>query len=105
MKRLLFSLLFLSVATIGRGQILGVKTNIPAWGYYGNINAGAELGFARQWSFSVEGAYNPFSWGGGKKTNLLAVTVQGEVRYWPRYKFARHFVGMHGHNGQYDWGG
>lgn len=102
MRKLFFSMLLLAVASAGKAQVLGVRTNIPVWGFYGTINAGLEAGFARKWSVSVDGAYNPFTWGDKKKTELLA--VQGELRFWPRYKFAGHFIGLHGHYGQYDWG-
>jgi len=82
-------------------QILGVKTNIPAWGT-ASLNAGIEFGFADQWSAEVNGLYNPFSWSEGKKTNIWA--VQPEIRFWTMHRFAGHFFGIHGHYAMYDWG-
>ena len=83
-------------------QTLGVKTDVLGWAAYGTMNLGVEVAFARHWSFELDGAYNPFTWSDRKKTHLWA--VQGEFRYWFRHKFSGHFLGLHGHYGEYDWG-
>lgn len=83
-------------------QVLGVKTNALAWGAWGSFNLGAEVGFAKQWTFGVDAIYNPYAWKDEKKTHVWG--IQPEVRFWPRYKFAGHFIGLHGHYAQYDWG-
>ena len=95
-------LLLAMPAMKSQAQMLGVKTNALGWGAWGSMNLGVEVGFARQWSAEVSAIYNPFAWKENKKTNLWG--VQPEVRFWPRHKFAGHFVGIHGHYAQYDWG-
>lgn len=102
MKKLILCVILLLTVSGAGAQVLGVKTNVLAWGAYGTTNLGLEAGFAPRWSVVLDGAYNPFSWGNGKKTNLVA--FQSELRYWTRYKFVGHFVGVHGHWGEYDWG-
>lgn len=95
--------LFLALpATEAEGQVLGVKTNALAWGAGGSFNVGVDWGFAKQWSLELDAIYNPFTHGDGKKTNVWG--FQPEVRFWPRYKYAGHFLGLHGHYAQYDWG-
>ena len=84
-----------------QAQIIGVKTNVPAWAT-ASLNAGVELGFADQWSFEVNGLYNPFSWSEGKKTKVWA--VQPEIRFWTIHRFAGHFLGIHAHYAMYDYG-
>ncbi len=98
---LLSSLLLLSPGVCLKAQVLGVKTNALAWGT-ASFNVGLEWGFARHWSFDVDGIYNPFSWNDGKKTHIWG--FQPEVRWWPAHRFAGHFLGVHGHYAMYDWG-
>lgn len=95
-------LLVLLPSSRAGAQVIGLKTNALAWGAYGTLNLGAEVGFAKRWTFELDGAYNPFTHSDHKKTHMWA--LQGEFRYWFRYKFAGHFIGLHGHYGEYDWG-
>ena len=97
---LLFFALFLFVGK-AQAQIVGVKTNIPAW-TTASINAGIEFGFAEQWTIELSGLYNPFSWSDGKKTEAWA--IQPEIRYWTMHRFSGHFLGLHGQYALYDWG-
>lgn len=81
-------------------QTVGVTTNALGWAAL-SPNVGVEVGFARQWSVSVDGLVNPWTWSNGRKSNLWL--VQPEVSFWPRHKFAGHVFGIHGQYGQYDW--
>lgn len=81
-------------------QTVGVSTNALGWATL-SPNIGVEVGFAGNWSVSLDGLINPFTYSNGRKSNLWM--VQPEVRYWPRHKFAGHVFGIHGQYGQYDW--
>lgn len=89
-------------AARSEAQVLGVKTNALGWGAWGTLNLGVDVGFAKQWTFEVDAFYNPFTWQDNKKTHIWG--FQPEVRFWPRYKYAGHFLGLHGNYAQYDWG-
>jgi len=97
----LFALVLILFTNKMQAQIIGVKTNIPAWAT-ASLNAGVEFGFAEQWTIELNGLYNPFSWNDGKKTKAWA--IQPELRYWTMHRFTGHFLGLHGHYAMYDWG-
>ena len=94
-------LAFLFFPFNARAQIVGIHTNLLGWcGLTPNI--GLEVGFAKNWSVQLDGAYNPFTFSEGRSTKYWA--IQPEVKFWPRYKFSGHYIGIHGHFAQYDWG-
>ena len=92
---------FLCVPFSARSQIVGVHTNGLGW-VTAMPNIGLEVGFAKNWSFELDGGINPFSWSEGRKTKLWA--VQPELKWWPAHNFTGHYIGLHGQYGQYDWG-
>ena len=81
-------------------QTAGVTTNVLGWAAL-SPNIGVEVGFARQWSVSIDGLVNPWTRSNGRKSNLWL--ARPEIRFWPRHKFAGHVFGIYGQYGQYDW--
>lgn len=59
------------------------------------VNAGFELGFAKQWSLDLMGVYSPYNYfKSDRKVRLLA--MQPEVRYWFGETMKKgHFIGLH----------
>lgn len=92
----LSALLMLAPLT-SNAQWLGVGTNVLGWAA-ATPNLGLDIGLSRHLALTVDGAYNPFNLG-EKKTNFWA--VQPELRIYPRYRFAGHYIGIEGHYGEY----
>ena len=92
----LSALLMLAPLT-SNAQWLGVGTNVFGWAA-ASPNLGLDIGLSRHLALTVDGAINPFNFG-EKKTNFWA--VQPELRIYPRYRFAGHYIGIEGHYGEY----
>ena len=82
-------------------QVIGISTNTLGW-LGATPNLGIDVGFAKKWSLELNGFYNPFDWSSGRQTHIWG--LQPEVKFWPRYKFAGHYFGIHGNYAMYDWG-
>lgn len=100
-KSLFLLVLALSVCVVGRSQNkVAVKTNL-LYDAAANLNLGVEIGLAPRWSFDLSGDYNRWTVGGHKWKHWL---VQPEGRYWFCERFVKHFVGVHGIGGQFNFG-
>lgn len=83
-------------------QHVGVKSNL-LYDLTTTINLGMEVGLAPKWTLEVPVNYNPWNLGTDKKFKHWL--VQPEVRYWFCERFNGHFLGLHGHIGEYNVGG
>ena len=92
----LSALLMLAPLT-SNAQWLGVGTNVLGWASAAP-NLGLDIGLTRHLSLTVDGAFDPFHFG-EKQTNFWA--VQPELRIYPRYRFAGHYIGIEGHYAEY----
>lgn len=100
MKRIIISLFFVAVF-LGNvySQRVGIKTNTLLLGT-ASPNIGMEFGLNKKWSLSVEGSYNPFTFGTDKFwKHWLA---QPELRLWYCHRYAGSFFGLHGLYGEYN---
>ena len=92
----LSALLMLAPLT-SNAQWLGVGTNVLGWAA-ATPNLGLDIGLSRHLALTVDAGVNPFSFG-EKKANFWA--VQPELRIYPRYRFAGHYIGIEGHYAEY----
>ena len=91
----LSALLMLAPLT-SNAQFLGVGTNVLGWAG-ATPNIGLDIGLSRHLALVVDAGINPFQF--EKKTNFWA--VQPELRIYPRYRFAGHYIGVEGHYAEY----
>ncbi len=82
------------------GQHVGIKNNLLLDAGR-NPNLGVEVATGARTTLDVNGSYNPFTFGGGKKYKHWF--VQPEFRYWFCERFNGMFVGGHLHGGQYNF--
>lgn len=103
MKRifLILAVIVLGFAQYGVAQKVAVKTNL-LYDAALSPNAGVEIGLAPKWTLDVSGQFNAWTVRGRRWKHWA---VQPEARYWFCDRFAGHFVGVHGHGGQYNVGG
>jgi len=92
----LSALLMLAPLT-SNAQYLGVGTNVMGW-VAATPNLGLDIGLSKHLGLVVDGFINPFDIG-PKKANFWA--VQPELRLYPRYRFAGHYIGVEGHFAMY----
>lgn len=83
-------------------QKAGVKTNL-LYDATSTMNLGVEFGLSRKWTLDISGNLNPWTFSENRK--MKHWLVQPEARYWFCEKFSGHFLGIHAHGGQYNWGG
>ena len=83
-------------------QKAAVKTNL-LHGATATPNLALEFGMGRKTSLELYGGYNWFDWESGKKWKHYI--VQPEFRWWFCERFARSFVGLHLHAGEFNVGG
>lgn len=88
-------------ALTARAQQFGLKTNL-LYDATATVNVGAEMRVAPRWSIDVSGNLNAWSINNHKWKHWL---VQPEARYWFCDRFAGHFLAVHAHGGQYNFGG
>lgn len=92
----LSALLMLAPLT-SNAQYLGVGTNVLGWAA-ATPNLGLDIGLTKHLGLVVDAGINPFDFG-PKKANFWA--VQPELRFYPRYRFAGHYIGLEGHYAAY----
>ncbi|MCF0173267.1 MAG: DUF3575 domain-containing protein [Bacteroidales bacterium] len=97
---LLAILAFLSPA-VANAQHLGISTNLLGWGT-ASPNLGVDVGLSKHLALDIDGMFNPFTFGENKQAHFWA--VQPELRFYPRYRFAGHFIGVEGHYSMYNFG-
>lgn len=83
-------------------QILALKSNV-LYDLTGTVNLGGEVRCGDRHSLGLGVSYNPWEYGGNKKTKLLL--VQPEFRYWPGETFVGSFLGVQAHYAQYNFAG
>lgn len=77
-----------------------VKTNLLYWATT-SPNVALEFSLGRKWTFNAFAGYN--AWKMRENSGLLHWLVQPEVRYWFCEAFERHFIGLHGIYGRFDF--
>lgn len=104
MRLKFFVVLFLSLLfnTQVKGQNFAVKSNI-LYDATATINFGMEIGLAPQWTFDLSGNFN--GWKMSDDRMWKHWMLQPEARYWFCERFGGHFVGVHAHGGQFNFGG
>lgn len=98
----LFLVCMVWFATETYAQKVGIKTNL-LYDATTSMNLGIEFGMGRKWTMDVSGNYNPWTFSDNRK--MKHWLVQPEARYWLCEKFNGHFLGIHAHYAEYDWGG
>lgn len=97
---LLFGLL-VQFGAKGQNDV-AIKSNI-LYDLTATISAGIEVGLAPRWSIDVSGNFN--AWTMKNDRRWKHYLVQPEVRYWLCDRFMGHFLALHLHGGQYNFGG
>ena len=98
--QLLFGLL-VQFGAKGQNDV-AIKSNI-LYDLTATISAGIEVGLAPRWSIDVSGNFN--AWTMKNDRRWKHYLVQPEVRYWLCDRFMGHFLALHLHGGQYNFGG
>lgn len=101
LKRLMIVVLML-VSVPAFAQKVGIKTNL-LYDATSTMNLGVEFGLSPRWTLDISGNFNPWTFSDNRK--MKHWLVQPEARYWFCEKFNGHFLGIHAHGGQYNWGG
>lgn len=100
-KKYLLILAMLIVAwPASRAQDVGIKTNL-LYDALCTPTLGIEVGLAPKWSLDVSGSLNAWKVHEHKWKIWM---VQPEARYWFCQRFSGHFLAVHAHGGQYNWG-
>lgn len=102
MKRILYILLLSAIAFPVLGQNVGIKTNV-LYDATTTFSLGAEIVLGKKMSLDMMGAYNP--WEFSKTERMKLWLVQPELRHWFCESLNGHFLGLHGHAGQYNFSG
>ncbi len=76
-----------------------LKTNLLYWATT-TPNLGMEIGLSKRTTLDISGGYNPWTFSDNKK--IKHWLVQPELRYWFCERFNGHFMGLHGHAGQFN---
>ncbi len=90
------------IAPCARAQVFGIKTNLLSDAFL-NVNLGVEAALAPKWTLDAEAEINDWTLSHGRRWKHWA--VQPEARYWFCDRFSGHFVGVHVHGGQFNFGG
>ncbi len=102
MKKILAILIFtLGITGVSFGQKFAVKNNL-LYDLTTTLNAGVEIGLGTRWTLDASGNYIPWKFGKVRWKHWL---VQPEFRYWFCERFNGHFIGVHGHYAEYNFGG
>ncbi|NDV57355.1 DUF3575 domain-containing protein [Bacteroides sp. 519] len=67
-----------------------------------SLNLGVEFKLSKRYTLDIPVSYNSFSFSNNRKWKHLL--VQPELRYWLCESFSGHFLGIHGHYGEYNVG-
>ena len=100
-KFIFLAILMLSAKTAVNAQNLGVNTNLLG-AVYATPNLGLDIGISPRFAAVVDGFYSPFSFSDDRKMHSWG--FQPELRFYPRYRFTGHFVGVESHYAMYDFG-
>lgn len=101
LKKILITLtLFVVIIPAMRSQDVALKTNL----LYDAVltpSLGLEIGLAPKWSLDLSGAFN--AWNVDDKRWRIWM-AQPEARYWFCQRYSGHFLALHAHGGQYNFG-
>lgn len=81
--------------------VFALKSNL-LYDATGTFNLGFEVKTGRQFTLDVPVNYNPWTFHDNRKWKHFL--IQPELRYWLCEPFHKHFLGIHGHYGQYNVG-
>lgn len=95
--------IFAGEANKVKAQNVAISTNALHWAILASPNASLEIALGDKVTLDIHGGLN--FWDLKKSTRVRHWVVQPEVRYWFCDKFNGHFIGLHGHGGQYNLGG
>ena len=82
-------------------QKVALKTNL-LYDATATVNAGIEIGLAPRWTLDISGNFNDWTMSHNRKWKHWL--VQPEARYWFCERFSGHFIGIHAHGGEYNFG-
>lgn len=104
LKSLSLLLFLVGFTVISYAQKVGVKSNL-LYDATTTLNLGLEFGLAPRWTLDFSGNYNPWTLNKEKNKKIKHWAIQPEARYWFCDRFGGHFLGVHAHGGQYNFGG
>lgn len=101
--KFIIPLLLALFASVGaRAQNVAIKTNL-LYDATATVNLGVEVGLAPKWTLDLSGNLN--AWTLNENAKWKHWLVQPEARYWFCDRFSGHFLGIHAHAGQFNFGG
>lgn len=81
--------------------VFALKSNL-LYDATGTFNLGFEIKTGRKFTVDIPVSYNPWTLRNNRKWKHFL--VQPELRYWLCEPYHKHFLGIHGHYGQYNVG-
>lgn len=99
---LLTFMLLAGIFTTLHAQDVAVKTNLAHWAAVGSPNLSVEMALGRKVTADLYGGFN--LWRLSAPKVFRHWVAQPELRYWFCDVFNGHFIGIHGHAGQYNVG-
>lgn len=94
-------LMALFAGMFASAQKVALKTNL-LYDATATVNAGIEIGLAPRWTLDISGNFNDWTMSHNRKWKHWM--VQPEARYWFCERFSGHFIGIHAHGGEYNFG-
>ena len=94
-------LMALFAGMFASAQKVALKTNL-LYDATATVNAGIEIGLAPRWTLDISGTFNDWTMSHNRKWKHWL--VQPEARYWFCERFSGHFIGIHAHGGEYNFG-
>ena len=94
-------LMALFAGMFASAQKVALKTNL-LYDATATVNAGIEIGLAPRWTLDISGNFNDWTMSHNRKWKHWL--VQPEARYWFCERFSGHFIGIHAHGGEYNFG-
>ena len=94
-------LMALFAGMFASAQKVAFKTNL-LYDATATVNAGIEIVLAPRWTLDISGNFNDWTMSHNRKWKHWL--VQPEARYWFCERFSGHFIGIHAHGGEYNFG-
>lgn len=94
-------LMALFAGMFASAQKVALKTNL-LYDATATVNAGIEIVLAPRWTLDISGNFNDWTMSHNRKWKHWL--VQPEARYWFCERFSGHFIGIHAHGGEYNFG-
>ncbi len=106
MRKILIIALILIASWVPRQMVLAqkvaVKTNLAHWAVGVSPNLALEFALGQKMTLEIGGGLNRWVFSENKKVKHWL--VQPELRYWFCESFNGHFIGLHGHGGEFNVG-